>query len=147
MPKKSNSKLTCVTKGRLLLSALLVVPPARLAFPLDVHLHAVLIGVAAAAPPAVVWLASCPVGCGHSQALVSAHPRPHIVDLADADPVVFWHFGQPVIEVINLFPVLDGYHVCVVLSAPGSGFRPRESGVRVVVRPAFHTAPHAHHWE
>lgn len=145
MPKTSNCKLTCVTQGRLLLSAPLVVPLASLAFPLDVHLHAVLVGTAA--PLAVVWLAPCPVGCVLSQALVSAHPRPHVVDLADADPVVFLHFGQPVIEVINLLPVLDGYHVCVVLSAPGSGFRPRERGVRVVVRPAFHTAPHAHHWE
>lgn len=142
----SDCKLTCVTQGRLPLVAPLIVPLAGLRVPLDVHLHAVLVGAAVAAP-AVVGLARRPVGRVCSQALVGAHPRPDLIDLADADPVVFVLFGQPAVEVINLRPVLDGYHVCVVLSAPGSGSRPGESGVGVVVGPAFHTAPHAHHWK
>lgn len=138
--------LTCVTQGPLTLVALLIVPLAGLRGPPAVHLHAVLVGARASALLAVVWLAPGPVGRLWRQALVGADPSPDAIVLADADPKVAALRGQPALEMLNLLLVLDGHHVCVVLSAPGSGILPVHRGVGVVVRPAFHTAPHAHDW-
>lgn len=131
--------LTLVAQRLFLPVAGLVIPLARLLRPLDVDLHAVLVGAA------VVGLPNCPVLCLLGQRLLGAHPGPDASQLADANPVVVPMVGQALVEVLDLLLVLDCHQVGKEGLAVIPGLLPRVVPlVTVVVRPGTHLHPQHH---
>jgi len=129
--------LTLVAQRLFLPAAGLVVPLARLLLPLDVDLHAVLVGAA------VVGLPGCPVLRLLRQCLPGAHPGPDATQFADADPVVAPMEGQALVEVLDLLLVLDCHQVGKEGLAVVPGLLPHVVPlVTVVVRPGTHLHPY-----
>lgn len=106
---------TCVAQSALELAARLVIPLAPVPGPLDVDLHAVLVGLL------VVGLPGSPVRGLLRQRLPSAYPDPLSFDLADPNPVVSGRVAEYGVQVLNLLLVLNCHQVGIPLLAVGAG--------------------------
>jgi len=122
---------SCVTQGKLLFVASLIIPLARILVSLDVDLHTVFIGLL------IVRFAWSPVLGFFGQKLLGPYPGPLLIDLSDSDPVVSWGIAEHGVQVLNFFLVLNRNQMRVPLLTVSTSFVKSHGFCGGIVRPGL----------